>query len=142
MDGLVVVVTGASAGIGAEIARQATAAGARVALAARREPELKAVSEKLAGSMTVVADVTKRADVERLSAEVIAKYGHYDIWINNAGRAISRLPSELTDEDIDSMMEVNVKSALFGMQVRQQRETSGGGSCYAGGRTCVRGAGV
>jgi len=148
MDDLVVVVTGASAGIGAEIARQATAAGARVALAARREPELKAIADELIGSMAVVVDVTKRSEVERLSAEVIDKYGHYDIWINNVGRGISRLPSEITDEDIDTMMEVNVKSALYGMQVHGHRQAVGFGFTHgltrrvgaviSGGHACVR----
>jgi len=46
----------------------------------------------------------------------LAKFGHIDVWVNNAGRGISRLVSELTDEDIDEMMLVNVKSALYGMQ--------------------------
>jgi NADP-dependent 3-hydroxy acid dehydrogenase YdfG len=118
---LVIVVTGASAGIGAAVARQASAAGARVAMSARREKELRDVSAGCPQSLAVVADVTKRSEVERLSSEVIAHYGHYDVWINNVGRGISRLPSELTDADIDEMVEVNVKSALYGMQVRDPR---------------------
>ena len=48
--------------------------------------------------------------------ETIARLGRLDVWINNAGRGISRLVLELTDEDIDEMMTVNVKSALYGMQ--------------------------
>lgn len=118
---LVIVVTGASAGIGAAIARQASAAGARVALSARRDKELRDVSAKCPQSLAIVADVTQRSDVERLSAEVIAHYGHYDVWINNVGRGISCLPSELTDADIDEMVDINVKSALYGMQVRNPR---------------------
>ena len=68
-------------------------------------------------ALAIVADVTKREDVERVSAKTIETFGHYDVWINNVGRGITRMPSELTDEDIDTMMTVNVKSALYGMQV-------------------------
>jgi NADP-dependent 3-hydroxy acid dehydrogenase YdfG len=46
----------------------------------------------------------------------LAEFNHIDVWINNAGQGITRLPSELTDEDIDFMMTSNVKSALYGMQ--------------------------
>ena len=47
----------------------------------------------------------------------IAHFGRLDVIINNAGRGITRDPSKLTDEDIDDMMAVNVKSAMYGMQV-------------------------
>ena len=60
--------------------------------------------------------MTHRAEVRRVVEEALHRFGHIDVWINNVGRGISRLPSELTDEDIDSMMLVNVKSALYGMQ--------------------------
>lgn len=118
---LVIVVTGASAGIGEAVAKQASAAGARVALCARREKELQVIAAACPQSLAVVADVSKRSEVERLSSEVIAHFGHYDVWINNVGRGISRLPSELTDADLDEMMDMNVKTALYGMQVRHPR---------------------
>jgi NADP-dependent 3-hydroxy acid dehydrogenase YdfG len=47
---------------------------------------------------------------------VIARFGRIDVWINNAGQGITRMPSELTEDDIDTMMRVNVKTALYGMQ--------------------------
>jgi short-subunit dehydrogenase len=64
----------------------------------------------------VVADVTERANVRRVADEVLAKWGRIDVWINNAGQGITRLPSELTDSDVDEMMRANVKTALYGMQ--------------------------
>ena len=60
--------------------------------------------------------MTRRADVERLRDAAIAKFGRVDVWINNAGRGITRSVIDLTDADLDEMMAVNVKSALYGMQ--------------------------
>jgi short-subunit dehydrogenase len=57
-----------------------------------------------------------RAEAERAAADAIARFGHIDVWINNVGRGISRPATTLTDDDIDEMIRVNVKSALYGMQ--------------------------
>ena len=114
---LTVAVTGASSGIGAALARQLSAEGARVALVARREGALRAVTE-LCGdrALPIVADVTRRNEVQRAIRESIARFGHIDVWVNNVGRGITRMPSELTDGDIDDIMRINVLSALYGMQ--------------------------
>jgi len=86
-------------------------------LAARREAELNDVARRSGGdTLAVPTDVTKRADVERLRDRAIERFGHVDVWINNAGRGITKPVLELTDEELDSMMSVNVKSALYGMQ--------------------------
>jgi|SRR5581483_4638937 len=113
----VVVITGASSGIGAALARQLGARGDRIVLAARREAALQAVARD-AGTDTLVvpADVTQRADVERLRDRAIARFGGVDVWVNNAGRGITKPVLELTDDEFDHMMAVNVKSALYGMQ--------------------------
>jgi NADP-dependent 3-hydroxy acid dehydrogenase YdfG len=117
MQDRVVVITGASAGIGAALARLIGNQGARPVLLARREPELLAVAaESGPHAMAMVTDVTRREDVKRALDAALARHGHVDVWINNAGRGISRPVSELTDEDFDDMMLVNVKSALYGMQ--------------------------
>jgi len=117
MKDRVIVVTGASAGIGAALVELVAANGARPVLVARRESELRAVAATCGkDALVVVADVTRRADVARALAESIARFGQVDAWVNNAGRGISRPVSQLTDEDIDDMMLVNVKSALYGMQ--------------------------
>jgi NADP-dependent 3-hydroxy acid dehydrogenase YdfG len=113
----IVVVTGASGGIGAVLAERVAHGGARVALAARRETELAAVAARCgADALAVVTDVTRRGEVERLLDATLARFGHIDVWVNNAGRGITRPVSELTDDDFDEMMRVNVKSALYGMQ--------------------------
>lgn len=112
-----VVITGASAGIGAAIARHLGRDGNRVALAARRAEALQAVAEEIGnGAIAVTTDVTKRAEVERLRDEALRAFGSIDVWINNAGRGISRTVLDLSDAELDEMMAVNVKSALYGMQ--------------------------
>jgi NADP-dependent 3-hydroxy acid dehydrogenase YdfG len=111
----IIVITGASAGIGAAMARLAAKRGNQVVLAARREAELKKVADEC-GGMAVVTDVTQRDQVDRLAQAALAKHARIDVWINNAGRAMSRAAAELTDEDIDEMMLANVKSVLYGMR--------------------------
>ncbi|OJH39695.1 SDR family oxidoreductase [Cystobacter ferrugineus] len=117
MDGKVVVITGASAGIGAALAQALGARGVRLVLAARRESELRRVAARSGSeAVAVPADVTLREDVRRVLDTALARFGHVDVWVNNAGRGITRPVSALTDEDFDEMMRVNVKSALYGMQ--------------------------
>lgn len=114
----VIVITGASSGIGAELARQAGEKGAKLVLAARRQPELEAVAARSGKeAIAVVTDATQRVDMERLWDAALQRFGRIDVWVNNAGRGITRPVSELTDEDLDAMMRDNVKSALYGMQV-------------------------
>ncbi len=117
MNDKVIVITGGSGGIGATFAALAAGGGAKVVLAARRERELREVAERCGPeAFAVVADVTRREEVERVLAATLARFGRVDVWVNNAGRGITRLVSELTDEDLDDMIRVNVKSALYGMQ--------------------------
>ena len=117
MSDKVVVITGASSGIGAALARQLGAQGHGLALAARREQELQCVAAQSGPmALAIVADVRRRSDVDQLRDAAIARFGHIDVWINNAGRGIGRKVADLTDEDFDEMMAVNVKSALYGMQ--------------------------
>ena len=117
MDEKVVVITGASSGIGAAAAEAIARRGHRVALAARREDALEQVAERIGEEALVVpTDVTKRNEVERLRDTAIRHFGRVDVWINNAGRGISRSVFDITDADFDEMMLVNVKSMLYGMQ--------------------------
>ena len=113
----VVVITGASGGIGAALAELLAPRGASLALVARRDIAIRAVTARCGTrAHAIVADVTKRDDVRRVVAETIARFGHIDVWVNNVGQGISRVPSQLTDDDIDDVVRVNVKSALYGMQ--------------------------
>lgn len=117
MENRVVVITGASTGIGAALAERLAGHGDAVVLVARREQALHEVAARCgAHTLPIVADMTLRADVRRVVEQALARFGKIDVWVNNVGKGITRLPSELTDSDIDEMMQVNVKSALYGMQ--------------------------
>jgi short-subunit dehydrogenase len=86
-------------------------------LVARRADVLRAVAAKCGEhAHAVVADMTRRDDVQRVVREAIGRCGRIDVWVNNVGQGISRPPSVLTDDDIDEVMRFNVKSALYGMQ--------------------------
>jgi short-subunit dehydrogenase len=117
----VVVITGASGGIGAALARRLGEDGLRVALAARREAQLREVAADAenrgaAGTFVFTADVTRREDVLQLRDATLHAFGRIDVWVNNAGRGISRSVLDLTERELDEMMAVNVKSALYGIQ--------------------------
>lgn len=117
MRGKVVVITGASGGIGAAAAESIARRGHTVVLVARRQGALEQVAAKIGPhAVCITADVTRRGEVRRVVATALARCERIDVWINNVGRGITRLPSELTDDDIDLMMRVNVKSAIYGMQ--------------------------
>jgi len=112
-----IVITGASSGIGAALAHHLGRQGHNLVLAARRAPTLNAVANEVQSHVvTVCTDVTRRADVNRLCDEALRAFGNIDVWVNNAGRGITRPVLELTDQEFDEMMAVNVKSALYGMQ--------------------------
>jgi NAD(P)-dependent dehydrogenase (short-subunit alcohol dehydrogenase family) len=118
-DGKVVVITGASSGIGAALAVRLGRDGLRLVLGARNAEKLKAVAVEAAPeglAIAVPTDVTQRKDVDRLRDTALERFGRIDVWVNNAGRGIARPVLELTDDDIDEMMSVNLKSAVYGMQ--------------------------
>jgi short-subunit dehydrogenase len=113
----VIVITGASGGIGAALAERLALRGAALALVARREEALRVVADGSGPkAYAIVADVTHREQVRRVVDEAVAHFGRIDVWVNNVGQGITRAPSELTDDDVDEVMRVNVKSALYGMQ--------------------------
>jgi NADP-dependent 3-hydroxy acid dehydrogenase YdfG len=112
-----IVITGASGGIGAALSRHLGREGHRLVLAARRINELNDVAaDSGANTITLKADVTRRADVNRIRDEALRAFETVDVWVNNAGRGITRQALDLTDEDLDEMMAINVKSALYGAQ--------------------------
>lgn len=113
----VTVITGASSGIGAALARQLGSRKHQLVLAARRGDELKLVASQTGvDPLCVITDVTRRRDVEHLRDLALAKYGHVDVWVNNAGRGITRSVMELSDQEFDDIVTVVLKSVFYGMQ--------------------------
>lgn len=117
-----IVITGASAGIGAELARRFARDHHTLVLAARRLSALQtlaAEAESLGASaaLPIVADVTSREQLAAIANAAIKSFGGFDVWINNAGRGIDKSVLDLTGEEFDDMMSVNAKSVLFGSQI-------------------------
>jgi short-subunit dehydrogenase len=117
-----IIITGASSGIGAELARRFARDHHNLVLAARRRPELDSLAsdaESLGAprAVPVVADVSVRAQVDAIGETAVAAFGGFDVWINNAGRGIDKSVLDLTGDEFDDMMAVNAKSVLFGSQV-------------------------
>jgi glucose 1-dehydrogenase len=118
LQGKVALVTGASSGIGKAIAERLAADGARVAVNYRaRHPEDQAAGEAVAKSLggqglAVGADVSVRADVEKMVADIVAKFGRLDVVVNNAGIEIKRPFLEITDEEWQRVLSVNLYGAF------------------------------
>ena len=117
MESKVVVITGASSGIGASLAIKLSGHGHRVALAARRKKELDEIAARCpAEQMAVVTDVTRRENMQRLRDRTLERFAGIDVWVNNAGRGVGRRVLELTDPEFDEIIDVNLRSVLYGMQ--------------------------
>ena len=111
------MITGASSGIGAALTRQLASQGHQLVIAARREDELKQVAAQTGSrAVPVVADVTRRRDLENLRDVALKKHGQVDVWVNNAGRGITKTVMELTDQEFDEIIDVVLKSVFYGTQ--------------------------
>ncbi|GMV07571.1 MAG: oxidoreductase [Gemmatimonadota bacterium] len=117
--GRVAVVTGASSGIGAAVARALAGAGADVVLGARRGDRLRALAEEVEREGGRAAwratDVTSRSDVEALAALARDRFGGIHVLVNNAGVMPLSPMAELRVEDWERMVDVNVKGVLYGI---------------------------
>ena len=133
LAGKVAVVTGASKGIGASIAKHLAAEGAAVVVnyASSREGAQRVVADILARdgrAVGVQADVSKKADVERLFAEAKKAFGRLDVLVNNAG-IYEFLPlAEVTEEHFHRQFDLNVLGLLFASQAAARHFDAAGGS--------------
>jgi len=115
----VIVITGASSGIGEATAKLVVKDGAKVILGARRENKLKKIAdeiEKLGGKAAYqVTDVTDDNQVEALAKLAIDKFGRIDVWLNNAGIMPQSILSEKKINDWNNMIDINIKGTLYGI---------------------------
>lgn len=114
-DGKVVLVTGASSGIGADAARHLTSLGAKVSIVGRNEKRLNEVADEIKSSgsiapLKIVADVTK--DAERIVAETINHFGQLDILVNNAGIVTQDNVDNIKMSEFDRIFDTNVRSVI------------------------------
>ncbi|XP_023941428.1 uncharacterized oxidoreductase SERP2049-like [Bicyclus anynana] len=109
----VVIVTGASSGIGAAIATAFSDQGAKVVMVGRNEAKLNKVAAKCCKPLVLIADVAKDDDVKKIIEQTIKKYGQIDVLVNNAGlgRKASILDENLM-EAYDTIMSVNVRGLV------------------------------
>ncbi len=117
LNNKVVIVTGASSGIGRATSLGFARKGARVVLAARRLAELQSICEEIHNMgeqcIAVKTDVTSCTEVEALFRETVRKFGQVDILVNNAGRGLKREMIETDSNDWQSVIDTNLKSVFL-----------------------------
>ncbi len=160
IEGKVVVITGASSGLGEAAARHLSAEGATVVLGARRAERIESLAGELTGrggrALAVATDVTDCAQVKRLVDAAVQAYGRIDVMLNNAGLMPQSPLERLRIDEWDRMIDVNLKGVLYGIAAalpHMQRQKSGhiinvssvaghkvrsGGAVYAATKHAVR----
>jgi len=116
IENAVMIVTGASSGIGAATARAAAAAGARVVLAARREERIRALAAQLPDARAVPCDVTDGHQLAQAVQAAVDAYGRVDVLVNNAGQGLHVPLESVHPADFRAVLDLNVVAALAAMQ--------------------------
>ena len=128
----VIVITGASSGIGLVTARHAASRGARVVLAARNAADLQRVVDDIRSrggrAIAVTADVSDPDQVERIANEAIREFGRIDTWVNNAAVSMYGRVMEVPVEDMRRQMDVNYWGQVYGSRVAVRHMRARGGA--------------
>src|SRR6202167_1986673 len=117
LSGRVALVTGGSKGLGKAMSRAFAEAGADVVISSRHEDELKAALAEIRSGTEVrgtyvVADMSRRADADRLAKAALSEFGHVDILFNNAGSNVPEEIDKITDANWDRIIELNLSSCM------------------------------
>lgn len=128
----VIVITGATSGIGLATARMAASEGAKLVLAARSEDALRKLEAELVSAggqvATVIADVRKREDVQRIADTAVEHFGDFDTWINNAGGSIFGLIRDVPVDEERKLFELNYWGLVYGSRLAADYLRSRGGA--------------
>ena len=117
MKDKVIVVVGATGGIGSVLTRKLANAGARLVLVARDKDKLVTLAEELSGEVAVIpTDITQPEQVDALFAEIIADFGQIDALVNAAGAGVMKPYGNLDPADLDAMLDVNLKGSFYTCQ--------------------------
>jgi len=127
LEDRVVIVTGASSGLGAQLARAIGEAGAIPVLAARRADRLAVLTQEIPSADAVTCDVTDEADRERLIDDVLKRYGRLDGLINNAGAGASAPAMRTSAQTFARVLELNLVAPYALSVLAAQRMRDGGG---------------
>lgn len=128
IENSVILITGASSGIGEATARAAAEAGARLVLVARRAKRLTSLAAELPDARAVEGDVTRAEDVQRAVAVALDEYGRVDALINNAGQGLHVPLDEVDADDFRAILDLNLVAPLVAMQAvlpAMRRQQSG-----------------
>jgi len=135
----VMVITGASSGIGLTTARMAAQKGAALVLASRNEDALRKLADEINSSggsaVYVVADVGHEGDVKKIAAEALNKFGGFDTWVNNAGISIYGKLEDVPTEDMRRLFETNFWGVVYGSLVAAGNMRTTGGALINVGST-------
>lgn len=119
IQGKVVIITGASSGIGEATAKELASKGAKLVLAARREDRIKKLQEEIQNSggqaIYKVTDVTSHEQMEELAEYALKEFEKIDVMVNNAGLMPLSLLHEKKVNEWDTMIDVNIKGVLYGI---------------------------
>jgi short-subunit dehydrogenase len=128
IEGKVVLITGASEGIGKVTAKLLSEKGAKVALAAGSEDKLNELAAELKDAFVIPVDMTVASSISDMVAAVHEHFGRIDILINNAGQALRGSVTEINVDDFKKIMELNVYGPLLALQavVPLMKEQGGG----------------
>ena len=117
MKNTVIVVVGATGGIGSALTRKAANAGARLVLVARDKDKLATLAEDLSGEVAIIpTDITKPEQVDALFKQVMVEFGQIDALVNAAGAGVMKPYSNLESADLDAMLDVNLKGSFYTCQ--------------------------